>query len=612
MSIVKPWSYEKRALAALHSSRQAGNATALVVMASGLGKTVVAAFDVKEFLRTKPGRVLFLCHQTDILEQAHETFEEVLGTHYSMGYLHAAEKDLEARILFATFQTMRGWLEKFSPKAFSYIVVDEGHHSYAPTYYQTLQYFKPKFLLGITATPDRTDLLDIRKIYGREVFSLPLEEALVEGYLTSVDYRLITDEIQSLKILDTPIGRLSISELNKTLFIPKRDKEVVKIIKEKCKDILNPRVMIFAPSIQYCDRLAALMPSATAIHYQLDEKVQRQHLTEFKQGKRNIIITVDKFNEGIDVPDVNVIVFLRSTASRIIFFQQLGRGLRKSSNKDKVLILDFVGNCERLEMIQRFWLKVEAGRQRTSGVEYKPKQQFTVSVGKVQFSEVAMQVLDVVNRIRKGYTKEVLIKMLQNLARDLCRTPTFEDIKHASIKGQIASFGTFRNHFGNYLDAIKAAGLSSQGRFSTKKVSRSSEQMLEDLKRISKDLGKIPNHGDVERYSQIGACASPTSYARRFGNIKTAVKLAGFSPKVQQPKRFSNTKKGPSPSVYTDDDLISYLVDLANQLGKVPTSRDVTNEAKRRKFPAVSVYVYRYKSWSSALREAGLIVEENE
>src|SRR3989344_7880335 len=209
--IQEPYWYESECLEALKSARNDGIGRALVVMASGLGKTVVAAFDIKSFLERFGGRVLFLVHQNDILDQAYETFVDVLGEGYGFGYMHGTQKDLEyVDVLFASFQTMRLWRDSFEPDTFAYIVVDESHHTPAETYLPTLEYFNPKFLLGITATPERTDLQDIRKVYGEEVYSLPLEDALAQGLLTPVDYRLLTDEIQNLSVLKTPIGRLSV------------------------------------------------------------------------------------------------------------------------------------------------------------------------------------------------------------------------------------------------------------------------------------------------------------------------------------------------------------------------------------------------------------------
>src|SRR3989344_1288401 len=203
--------YQAKCLDQLTESRRHGKKRALVVMASGLGKTVTAALDAKRWLTSHGGKLLYLCHQNDILEQARTTFESVLGSKRLYGYFHGQEKDRHrVDCLFASFQTMRKNRNGFKPREFSYTVVDESHHGHAPTYRPTLDYFQPKFLLGITATPERTDLQDIRKVYGEEVYSLPLEDALAQGLLTPVDYRLLTDEIQNLSVLKTPIGRLSV------------------------------------------------------------------------------------------------------------------------------------------------------------------------------------------------------------------------------------------------------------------------------------------------------------------------------------------------------------------------------------------------------------------
>jgi len=160
VSQLNPYDYQEECLTVLREERTEGKEKALVVMASGLGKTVVAAFDVKSFLAERGGRVLSLCHQNDISDQSYDTFQEVLGEGYSFGYLDGRHKELEpVDVLFASFQTMHNWREEFPLDTFDYIVVDESHHSPAETYLPTLEYFKAKFLLGITATPDRADLV---------------------------------------------------------------------------------------------------------------------------------------------------------------------------------------------------------------------------------------------------------------------------------------------------------------------------------------------------------------------------------------------------------------------------------------------------------------------
>ncbi|MDP3953882.1 MAG: DEAD/DEAH box helicase, partial [bacterium] len=354
--MVKPFAHQRQCLRTLENIR--GNTKkierkALIVMASGLGKTVTSALDVKKIMAHFPWlRVLYLCHQNYILKQARETFELVLGNQNgkTFGYYHGLKKEIEAQLLFASFQTMRDSLDKFRKNAFDYVVVDESHHVPAETFHPVVRHFKPRFMLGMTATPDRMDMQDIRKTFGTEIFSLDLPDALAQKLLTAVDYRIVTDEIVKLGEIKNPY-RLSMKELNRRIFVPKRDREIVKIIEQKIQAVKNPKVMIFCPSIRYAEKLRKKIIWSTTIHSQLPQDEQERRLEAFHQGKYDTVLTVDKFNEGIDIPEINVLVFLRSTQSHTVFYQQLGRGLRKLPGKKKVLVLDFVANCERVELI---------------------------------------------------------------------------------------------------------------------------------------------------------------------------------------------------------------------------------------------------------------------
>jgi len=345
--------YQVECLDALQRVRDEGKTVALVQMATGLGKTTVVASDVKRFMDENPGsRVLFLCHQNEILRQARQRFKHVLGDgRYSFGTFNGKTKaGFDADCVFASFQTMGNWRDRFEPDAFDYIVVDESHHGKAETYEPTLKYFDPKFMLGVTATPDRKDLKDIREIFGEEIYTKSLSEALAEGLLARPDYRVIVDSIENRL---PPDERVSLADLNKTFFIPKRDEEIARIIGERLAAVDQPRAIIFCPSIEHSERMQALIEGSKVINSGMGHTEREQVLKAFRNRELNTLITVDLFNEGIDVADANAIIFLRSTQSETIFLQQLGRGLRKMPGKDSVLVLDFVANCDRLIMIER-------------------------------------------------------------------------------------------------------------------------------------------------------------------------------------------------------------------------------------------------------------------
>src|SRR2546429_6881389 len=169
--------------------------------------------------------------------------------------------------------------------------------------------------------------------------------------------------------------------------------------------ITDPRIGVFCPSIGYCDRFAAAMPHAAPFHSGISYDAYQDRLRRFRRGQLQALVTVDKFNEGIDVPDLNVLVFLRSTQSRTVFWQQLGRGLRKAPGKTKVLALDFVANCERLMMVQQLWKDVQDAEGGDGGDKEGP---FTLHIGASPFTETKVDIFAVIAAIRGGYTKEIL------------------------------------------------------------------------------------------------------------------------------------------------------------------------------------------------------------
>ncbi len=526
-----PFPHQLDCLAAIRAARQEGAITALVVMATGLGKTVTAGYAVKEWTEKRPGRVLYLCHQNDILYQSCETFKLILGHDRTYGYFHGEEKHLhEVDCLFASFQTMQIALELFSKDEFVYIIVDETHHSHAETFKPVIDYFDPEFLLGITATPDRGDGQNIRDIYGEEIFSLPLEEALARELLAPVDYRLLTDEIRLNDILETPIGKLSIKELNRKVFIPKRDDEIAKIIAINVAEFENPRVIVFCSSVQHCEHLAEFLPDAMAIHSRIPQKERSIRTEFFRQGVLGTVLTVDCFNEGIDVPEANVIVFLRSTASPNIFLQQLGRGLRKSDGKTKVIVLDFVGNCDRIKMLYDVWRKVSQYRE-----NYRSPQlpmdcktpdtgnngPFMIDVPEVNFTEISIQVLDIINRIQNRFyptwtqARESAIK-LNIRSQNEYRVRYKEDERLPSApEGTYKDFPGYDVYLGKYYQtsaeaavAAQVLGIKSSTQYPKRykedqRLPSNPERQYEDFPGWPEFLGKIPPYKTWEEAASV-------------------------------------------------------------------------------------------------------------
>ncbi|MDE1874780.1 MAG: DEAD/DEAH box helicase family protein [Patescibacteria group bacterium] len=411
--MIQPFPYQSECRNALDAVRAQGRRNALVTMASGLGKTVTGALDAQACLPRYGGRFLYLCHQNDIINQSRATFEAVLGPGYTYGCFHGQEKRVHDRsCVFASFQTMRTSFQSFAPTDFDYILVDESHHTSALTYLRVVEYFKPKFLLGMTATPERRDGQNIHSVYGEEVYYLPLEEALARNLLTPVDYRLMTDQVK-LGSNRGNLADLDISETGGPVFTQMSDSEIWAKIQENSKELADPRIIIFVETIERAEELMNVIPGSATIHSRVPIKERLVRLGLFRAGIIGTAITVDCFNEGVDVPEANVIAFLRSTSSSRIFLQQLGRGLRRCEGKSKVIVLDFVGNSERLLMLEDFSSRVANCIRRVSGLkgpdivlnEGQTSQAETISG--LKFDKKVRAVLDVVKRGRRKRVSDI-------------------------------------------------------------------------------------------------------------------------------------------------------------------------------------------------------------
>ncbi len=662
---MQPRIYQQECLDAIQTAQQVNQQNkTLVVMATGLGKTVVSAFAVHRLMQEEPGRVLYLCHQNDILRQARAEYQEVLDGSYTYGYFHGVEKHLhKVDVLFASFQTMAKNRELFNKREFKYIIVDEVHHVQAATFRPTIEYFDPQLMIGLTATPHRHDGLDITELFGQPVYNLGVAEALARGYLCKVDYRLMTDEIQNLEMLDTPVGKLNIAKLNRTIFIPKRDEEIVRIIEEKAAKIMPHRVMIFCPSIQYATRLSRMMPKATILHSGItSSEEKRRRIEAFRKGAVNIALTVDMFNEGIDVPEANIIVFLRSTQSKTIFLQQLGRGLRKADGKESVVVLDFVANCERMEMINEFHESIKF-RQQASSQERAGEYQGTdlpveIALDSFEFNETAKRVLDVIGRVRMSYTKESVVEQLQALAQEIGRRPTKSSIEIAARENKVASVPNIRQLFGTLTSALAEAGF--------KPIKKDREGLKQQILKLQRHLkGRVPCIKDLNEYRKVLNLSGFDAFIREFGTWNQALQAAGITPvhTKSKPQHFSreelkkqllklqeHTEKE-APGVrdleehksslglasfesfrkefgtwnlalqavgiqpdqvhhnVTNEELKQQLVKLREYLGAVPRVIDLKQHRKELGIASHKAFFRRFGSWKNALREAGLLNE---
>ncbi len=352
---IDPHDVQQKALDALANTREEGNNKGLVVLATGLGKTYLSIFDARAI---KAKRILFIVHVDHILKQTKNSFEKVMPERSNdMGFFTGKEKSYKGKdIIFSTIQTINKEenLKQFSEDYFDYIIIDESHHTAAPSYRKVIDYFSPKFFLGLTATPDRMDEKDILEFYGNNlVFQMGQSEAIKQGYLASLNYKGFKDNVDYSNIYYNGF-RYDINDLNKSLMIEKRDKAVIKKFKELASD---KKTIGFCVSIEHADWTAEQFRNAgidaVSIHSKIEDKntdgayqSASEIIHAFDKGKHQVAFVVDMLNEGIDIPDVECLLMLRPTESNAILTQQIGRGLRISEDKDEILVLDFIGNYQ--------------------------------------------------------------------------------------------------------------------------------------------------------------------------------------------------------------------------------------------------------------------------
>lgn len=343
---------QKDALKSLRLVRESGQTRSLVVSATGTGKTVLSAVDVEQ---SKARRMLFIVHRLNIAKKAMNEFKKVFSNSKSMGlYSSGEELNTSSDFIFSTVQTLNldNHLKQFSPEDFDYIIIDETHRAGAKTYQKIVDYFRPKFLLGMTATPERTDDFDIFSLFNHSVaYEVRLQKAMEADLLVPFHYFGISDiSVDGNSIDDTSSFNQLISQ--------QRVIHILNALKEYGCDNGLPKGLIFCSCVDEAKMLSQAFNEnglKTCALTGGDSEAQRdlaiKQLESNDEFRLDYILTVDIFNEGIDIPSINQIVMLRPTTSAIIFVQQLGRGLRKSSAKEYLTVIDFIANYRKNYLI---------------------------------------------------------------------------------------------------------------------------------------------------------------------------------------------------------------------------------------------------------------------
>ncbi len=337
---IKPNMMQRKALKEIRNFRDQGVERALIVAATGSGKTYLAAFDARNF---DAKRLLFIVHRDAILKEAMETFKKVFGANRSYGLFVGDNKEVDCDFIFASNIMIANHLDIFNPEEFDYIVIDECHHSSASSYKKIINYFQPEFLLGLTATPERMDNEDVFELFDYNVpFELRLRDAIMDNLVVPFHYYGIRDNLVNYSLKEKSMISRDIAKTENIDFIIKNINKHLPNDKLKC--------IAFCNSINHARTMAEAFTEhgipAIALTGDNDvgERIKAFDNLQNDSNQLQIICTVDILNEGVDIPRLNMVLFLRPTESSTIFLQQLGRGLRKCDGKKYLTVLDFIGN----------------------------------------------------------------------------------------------------------------------------------------------------------------------------------------------------------------------------------------------------------------------------
>ncbi len=449
----RPTPLQDEVLLSLAELRADGARRALAILATGLGKTYLAAFDCRGF-----SRVLFLAHRREILEQARETFFRV-HPEKTASVVSEGEADVSGDLVFAQVQTLArpSRLLDIPPETFDYIVVDECHHAEAPSYRRILDHFRPKFVLGLTATPYRMDNGDIFALMdGHVVCRRTFIEGIRGGMLAPFHYFGLKDTVDYEKI-PWRGGRYDPEALERALTESRRAQETLRAFREHegsktvafCVSRLHARLLaeFFSREGIAAGHLTGETPSGE----------RREILRKFREGSLSILFVVDLLNEGVDIPEIDRVMLLRPTDSPTVFLQQIGRGLRLAPGKGHLTILDFIGNHRRVHYV----LPALTGREPKNGNwaeeagvilrQYKQEQLDLPPGVKVKFDWEAMDLLEA--RILAAEPKEsVLLSSFADLWERLGHRPTLVE---TALEGEVHP-REFLAFFGSWQKVLEA------------------------------------------------------------------------------------------------------------------------------------------------------------
>ena len=441
---IQPNKMQQQALIQIQAVRESGEKRGLVVSATGTGKTYLSAFDVRQ---CNPKKMLFIVHREQILIKAMSDYKKIIGGPDSdYGFFVGDKKEVDARFLFATIQTISKPenLALLDDTLFDYILIDEVHKAGAESYVRVINHFKPNFLLGMTATPERTDDFNIYKQFDYNIaYEIRLQQALEEDMLCPFHYFGVTDfELENGTIdEETTIEQLVMDErveyiIQKTRYYGHSGEQVRGLMFCSRKEEAH----------QLSQKLNAKNLKTSVLTGDSSVEEREQTIQQLEDGELDYILTVDIFNEGIDIPSVNQIVMLRQTKSSIIFIQQLGRGLRKHNSKEYVVIIDFIGNYKNNYMIPMA-LSGDRSYNRDTLRKDTAETTYIKGISSVHFEEIAKQrIFNAITHTRL-IDKKRLREQYTQLKNRIGRPPFLTDFKKQHYVDPLVILNKYDTHY---------------------------------------------------------------------------------------------------------------------------------------------------------------------
>ncbi len=441
---IKPNKMQEAALEQIAGLREKNLDKGLVISATGTGKTYLSAFDVRAY---QPKRMLFIVHREQILLKAKEDFKRVLGgKDEDFGILSGTRKNYQAKYLFATIQTLSRdkYLAHFKATDFDYILIDEVHKAGAISYERVLAHFEPKFLLGMTATPERTDDYNIYKLFDYNIaYEIRLQEALEEDMLCPFHYFGVTDLEYVGEVTND-------AQLISKLVTEERVTHLIEKITYYGYSGKQVQGLIFCSRKLEAEELSKTLNNkgyrTRALTGENNQEEREEAIEMLENGALEYILTVDIFNEGIDIPSLNQIVMLRQTESSIIFIQQLGRGLRKHESKDYVTIIDFIANYNNNYLIP-VALSGDESQNKDNLRRHVQDTSYIKGISNINFEEIARKrIFESINRAKLTAMK-VYDEAYKNLKNKIGRIPYLRDFHEFNSIDPIGILSKFNNHY---------------------------------------------------------------------------------------------------------------------------------------------------------------------